>query len=128
MTNPSIGKIVWTDLTVPDAAPIRDFYSALLGWQPSEVNMGDYDDFSMIPAGGTDAVTGICHARGSNAGMPAQWMIYIRVANLDASIALCNAAGGQVVNGPRDMGGGSRFCIIRDPAGAVCGLMEMADA
>jgi len=31
--------------------------------------------------------------------------------------------GGQLVSGPRSMGA-SRFCIIKDPAGAVVGLFQ----
>ena len=30
---PEIGSIVWRDLTVPDAAAIKDFYSQVVGWK-----------------------------------------------------------------------------------------------
>ena len=29
-----IGSVVWRDLTVPDAAPVRDFYAQVVGWDP----------------------------------------------------------------------------------------------
>ena len=29
---PPVGTIGWTDLTVPDADGLRDFYSAVVGW------------------------------------------------------------------------------------------------
>jgi predicted enzyme related to lactoylglutathione lyase len=120
------GEIVWFDLTVPDAASVRDFYASVVGWEAQPVAMGDYDDYGMDANGET--VAGICHARGVNAGQPAQWMPYISVADLDASLARCQAGGGSRVSEVRDMGDGTRFCVIRDPAGAMVALMELANA
>nr|MBA2257544.1 VOC family protein [Acidobacteriota bacterium] len=50
-----------------------------------------------------------------------QWLIYIVVDDVPRAAAECTALGGQVLDGPRPMASGS-FCVIRDPAGAVCGL------
>ena len=41
---PKIGTIGWLDLTVPDAAPIRDFYKAVVGWEHQAFDMGGYED------------------------------------------------------------------------------------
>jgi len=87
--------------------------------------MGGYNDYSMVPPESEDAAVGICHARGENAGQPPQWMIYITVADLAACVAKCRAMGGEVVAGPRYVGN-DQFCVIKDPAGAVCGLYEAA--
>lgn len=47
------GAIVWTDLTVDDAERVRDFYSAVVGWVASPVEMEGYSDFNMnAPARG----------------------------------------------------------------------------
>lgn len=118
------GLIAWTDLTVPDAEAVRDFYTAVVGWSPSAVNMGDYDDFAMVPSGADQAVAGICHQRGANKDLPPQWLIYITVADLDASIARCEERGGSIIVGPKSMGGAARYCVIRDPAGAVAALYQ----
>lgn len=63
------------------------------------------------------AVAGICHARGSNADLPPQWLLYFVVEDLDAAVAACTERGGEVVVAPRGLAGG-RFGVIRDPAGA----------
>jgi predicted enzyme related to lactoylglutathione lyase len=119
---PEIGTISWTDLTVENAEQLRDFYAAVTGWQPGTVDMGGYDDFNMqAPASGTP-VAGICHARGSNAGLPPQWLIYITVEDVDASAARSAELGGEVLAGPSNMGAYGRHCVIRDPAGAVAAL------
>ncbi len=118
------GTIGWTDLTVPDADGIRQFYAKVVGWESEPVSMGDYDDFSMIPAGGSSPVAGICHARGGNAGIPPVWLVYIMVESVDDSLAACTAGGGEVLLGPKGMGPGSVYAVIRDPAGAVVALWQ----
>lgn len=113
------GQLGWLDLTVADAERIRDFYRAVVGWEPSPVRMGDYDDYNMTPAGGDKPAAGICHARGENAKLPPQWIPYISVSDLAASVAACERLGGAVVARI-----GDACCVIRDPAGAVIALMQ----
>lgn len=120
---PETGAMVWIDLTVENAETVRDFYTAVVGWTSEDVDMGEYSDYSMnTPESGT-TITGVCHARGVNEGMPPAWMPYFTVADLDASIERCTELGGEVVVGPRTLGEG-RFCVVKDPAGAVAALYE----
>ena len=121
-TKPQPGTIGWTDLTVPNADEVRDFYAAVAGWKPQPLSMGDYNDYVMTTPEGK-GVAGVCHARGANAGLPAQWLIYITVEDVDESIRQCEQRGGKVIAGPRELGGYGRFCVIQDPAGAVAGLI-----
>ena len=117
------GKIGWIDITVDDAEGLRDFYAKVAGWKTESVDMGDYADFSMtMPDSGT-AAAGICHARGSNAELPRQWLIYITVTDAVASAEACSANGGKVLVGPKAMGGGM-FAVIEDPSGAVAALYQ----
>lgn len=120
----AIGTVGWMDLSVEDAESIRDFYQDVVGWQPEACDMGDYSDYSMKTADGTP-VAGVCHARGGNAGLPAQWLFYVTIADLDASIARAQARGGSVVVGPKNVGE-ARYAVIRDPAGAVFALYQGA--
>jgi len=119
------GKIAWTDLSVPDAEGLRDFYSRVVGWSSAPVSMGDYDDFNMIPSGSEEPVAGICHAQGVNADFPPMWIIYIVVEDLEESLAACRDGGGEVLVGPKGMGPGSAYAVIRDPAGAVSALYQV---
>lgn len=121
--NSQVGKIGWIDMTVDDADGLRDFYKNVVGWGTEAVSMGDYSDYSMtLPASG-EAVSGICHARGSNAELPGGWLIYITVADVDASVAACKANGGEILVEPKGLAGG-RFSVIRDPAGATAALYQ----
>jgi uncharacterized protein len=119
---PTPGTIFWYDLTVPNAEEIRDFYAAVVGWTFTGEDMDEYEDFNMIASDG-ETTAGICHARGVNSDVPPQWLIYIVVEDVDAAAEKCVSMGGRLMAGPRDMGEG-RFCVIRDPAGAMCALYK----
>jgi uncharacterized protein len=119
-----VGTIGWTDLTVPNADEVRDFYAEVVGWKPEPLDMGGYSDYVMTLPGSNTGVAGVCHARGVNAGLPAQWLIYIRVEDVDESARRCVERGGKVLAGPKGMGVNGRYCVIQDPAGAVAALLS----
>lgn len=122
MKSEGVGRVEWLDLTVCDATAVMDFYSEVIGWTSSPVSMGDYSDYSMHDSDGK-VTAGICHARGSNAGLPPQWLMYVTVADIAVSIEACVRLGGVVVDGPRAVGA-DKLCVIRDPAGAVLALYQ----
>ncbi|MDA7977540.1 MAG: VOC family protein [Pirellulales bacterium] len=124
MTTPDpLGSIVWRDLTVANAEQICEFYRDVVGWKSTPVKVGEYHDFNMHAEGDEDGTAGICHAQGANANLPAQWLIYITVPSVEDAANRCRELGGKVLDGPRSLG--SRlFCVIQDPAGAVCALIE----
>ncbi len=119
------GTIGWFDLTVPNADEVRDFYRAVVGWGVQECNMGDYSDYVMTTPDTGKGVSGVCWARGVNAGLPPVWLMYVTVPDLDSSIASVQARGGQVLAGPKQMGA-ARYCVIQDPAGAALALYQPA--
>ena len=118
-----IGAITWRDLTVPNADEIREFYSRVVGWKAVPQSMGDYNDYCMNAPDTGDTVAGICHARGTNAKLPPQWLIYITVADVEQSAKDCVELGGKIIDGPRKVCGKS-FYVIQDPAGAFAALIE----
>ena len=122
---PEVGSITWIDLTVADAENVRDFYKEVVGWKSSPVSMGDYDDYTMNTPASDNAVAGICHAQGSNAALPPQWLIYITVENVDKSSQRCVEMGGKIISGPKEISGYGKMCVIQDPAGAVAALFEV---
>jgi uncharacterized protein len=123
MSRKAIGSIGWVDLTVDDATSLRDFYREVVGWTPAELDMGGYPDFVMSTPETDEATAGVCHARGGNAGLPAVWLIYVVVADLDQSLARALAGGGRQRSPIRSAGGG-RFVVIDDPSGASLALYQ----
>ncbi len=125
---PEVGSLSWFDLTIPNAEEVRDFYSKVIGWKSEPVPMekGKYSDFNMIAPESDLTVTGVCHAQGVNKNLPAQWLLYFTIKNLDKCIEECTTNGGKVIAEDKDMGNYGRYCVIEDPAGAVCALFEPA--
>jgi len=118
-----IGTICWVDLTTKNAEKIQNFYTKVVGWKTKKINMGKYDDYCMNSPTNNQTVAGICHARGVNAKMPSQWMLYVNVKNLDKSVAQVKKLGGKLMTPIKTMGE-SRYCVIKDPSGAMMGLFE----
>lgn len=122
----AVGRIYWLDLTVPDAAAARDFYRDIVEWSVQDVAMKDreaaYADYNMLGANGTPAA-GICHARGSNKGLPPVWMIYLPVGNLAESLRRVEEEGGRVIKAAQDGRGEYLHAVIQDPAGAYFALV-----
>jgi uncharacterized protein len=125
-TRPAPGFVGWVDLTVEDAPRVRDFYREVVGWETSDVDMGGYSDYWMLPPGGSGPVAGVCHARGANAALPPVWLVYITVADLEHALARCRELGGEVLTPPRTTPGYGSYAVIRDLAGAVAALFQAA--
>jgi predicted enzyme related to lactoylglutathione lyase len=118
------GSIAWADLTVENATEISEFYKQVVGWGTSKVELNGYADYCMTaPRTGTP-IAGVCHARGENAGLPPQWLMYVVVENLDRSLEACVKMGGKTLTPIRSYGPQSRFCVIQDPVGAILALYQ----
>jgi predicted enzyme related to lactoylglutathione lyase len=118
-----IGDMAWLDLTVANATEVQDFYQKVIGWQADETPMGDHHDYTMISPVTGDAVSGICHAKGLNSDMPAAWLPYFLVANINESILAVRAQGGELLTDIK-FAGKDQYIVIKDPAGAVCALYQ----
>jgi predicted enzyme related to lactoylglutathione lyase len=119
-----IGSIGWFDLTTDMAPDLKVFYESVVGWTSSGLSMGDYDDYVMSTPDSQAPVAGICHARGSNQGLPPQWLMYVNVEDIEASVRSCTELGGRSVSPIKNMAGHGKYCVIQDPAGAVIALFE----
>ncbi len=119
-----IGSVGWFDLTTNMADELKGFYEAVVGWESSELSMGSYNDYVMTSPESKAPVSGVCHARGNNADLPPQWLMYVYVGDVEASIAACVQRGGKALAPIRIMGGQGKYCVIQDPAGAVLALFE----
>ena len=127
MSTNKVGQILWHDLTVPDATGISDFYQAVVGWEREGLSMGDYEDYIIKnPSAENEVVAGICHSKGVNADLPAQWLMYVTVENLEHSLETCQKKGGKIIGQKRKMGEGW-YCLIQDPAGAYVMLSQVEE-
>jgi predicted enzyme related to lactoylglutathione lyase len=138
------GSWNWSNLNTPDAEDAMRFYTAVFGWQFSEVDFGagaswmvrmpGYADFLEVrdpgirnrhaaagaPPGFTDAI-GWLQPPTSDA--EPHWSVTLSVADADAVAVRTTELGGSVVSGPVDLPY-SRVVQISDPQGASVTLSQ----
>jgi len=137
MYGKQLGEIAWMDLSVPNAEQVKNFYQKLLGWKSEAVKMScngeSYSDFAMSAenkesSAETDSstfVTGVCHAKGANSDMPAAWLPYFLVADIEQAVTTVQEEGGKLVTKIKSLGD-DKYVVIKDPAGAQCALYQKA--
>lgn len=112
--------IDYVELTVTDLEQAKRFYAEAFGWE--------FSDYGPAYAGiqnpaGNGEVGGL---RPDIAGpRPGGPLVLLFSADLDATVAAVEAAGGQVVQGPYAFPGGRRF-HFQDPAGNELGVWAEA--
>lgn len=118
---PEPGRFVWRDLMTRDVAAVQRFYGELLGWQFEQTRRGSRP-YIVARLGGTP-VAGIVDVTSmSDAG--SQWISYLAVADINASVEVVKGEGGRVLAEPRDLPL-ARAAVVTDPQGAPLGLAQL---
>jgi predicted enzyme related to lactoylglutathione lyase len=117
------GIFSWNELMTRDAGASAKFYSALFGWTREEMDVSGFS-YSMFKSGGR-AIGGMVTLSPEAESMPAIWMAYVTVENLETSLAQAVELGAKVHKEITTIQMG-RFAIIADPQGAVIGLWQFA--
>jgi len=106
-----------------DAAKATEFYTRLLGWKAEDSGMPGMK-YTILKAGDTQAGGLMAMPPNVPKEVPSHWMAYITVDDIDACAKKVGELGGEVFHGPQDIPNLGRFCILKDPTGAVVSLME----
>jgi len=126
MYSKDAGGISWIDLTVDNADQVQKFYQSVIGFKSKAFPMGNYNDYVLTSPIDPDKSFGVCHAKGTNSGLPAQWLLYFNVDDINKSIQQCIELGGSVIKEKSETDD-YYMCVIKDPAGAVVALIENKD-
>ena len=119
---PDSGDFLWRELWARDGAAMAGFYSGLSGAQSRRV------DSDNVPAPEWHLVVGGYPRAGilqePIEGLPSAWLHYVRVDDLQATLARVAEHGGSVLLHPDGSVRGGAVAIITDPLGAALGLAE----
>jgi predicted enzyme related to lactoylglutathione lyase len=120
-TSYSAGTFCAVDLVTPDREGSKAFYAALLGWTAEDLEH-EYTAFRSDGAfvAGALPLTTEMQAQ----GVPPSWSVYVRVDDLDATLARAAELGGMVQGEPFTIPGAGRGGAIADPQGAVLLVWE----
>lgn len=113
------GTFAHIELHSKNVKKVKSFYRSMFQWKLKDLPAMGY---TMITAG--DGIGGGM-AQTQKAKDPSHWVPYVTVANVDASVKKAKKLGAKVLMPAMDLPGpGIRICIIADPAGAPCGLLQ----
>ena len=114
---PQVGDVSWHELATTDYEGAFAYYHALFGWEKGEPmdvdDAGVYQPFHCAGMGG-----GMFNKPDEMPGPPF-WLYYVKVDDIDQSVAKVRELGGHVVNGPMDVPGGDKVAQCVDPQGAA---------
>ncbi len=110
----------WFELHTKSFGPAITFYERVFGWDTHV--MSDTDEFRYSTLGaGEDQKAGVMDD-GNLPRRASHWTVYLRVADVDATVERATELGGSVVMKPEDTPYG-RLAVVQDPAGAAFSLM-----
>ncbi|MDR6624629.1 VOC family protein [Caulobacter segnis] len=104
---------VWFELVTPDAKAAEAFYTAVVGWK-TEASSGPAGPYTIFKAGDFH-VGGMLEMK----DVPAGWLGYLGVDDVDAFAKKVEAAGGAIRRPPEDIPNVGRFAVVADPQGAM---------
>jgi predicted enzyme related to lactoylglutathione lyase len=112
----------WHELTTTDWRSALTFYKSLFGWEETEsMDMGpEMGTYQMYGWKG-HTLGGMMNKPRQSPGPPA-WLSYIKVADAKKAAATVKKLGGQIINGPMEVPGGSWIAAGLDPQGVVFAL------
>lgn len=113
------GSFCWIELSTPDAASAKTFYTQLFGWTTHDIPLGDGTVYTMLQKDGKDV-----GALYETKEAPRAWLSYVSVANVDASLAKAKELGATVLGGPMDVSDAGRMAVFADPQGAALALWQ----
>jgi predicted enzyme related to lactoylglutathione lyase len=115
------GRAGWHELFAADWEKAFVFYAELFGWQKADaIDMGPMGTYQLFSAGGSP-IGGMFN---KPPPVPAPfWLYYVSVGDFDAAAERAKAGGGQILNGPMEVPGGSWIVQAMDPQGAMFALV-----
>lgn len=120
------GAFGWRELMTRDPEAATAFYTELFDWETEETTIGD-TSYTVLKVDG-DRVGGIIGIPPEASEIPTAWSSHVTVDDVDAIAAKVVALGGTLLRPPTDVPGVARFCMFRDPQGAViCAITYVKD-
>ena len=119
------GSMCWNELATRDIEEAKRFYAAVFGWTADTNAIGDtsYTEWKL----GDRTVGGMIQMNDEwPAEVPAHWMVYFAVEDIDAATKKVEELGGRISVPPTDTPAG-RFSVVNDPHGAVFSIIRLAE-
>jgi uncharacterized protein len=117
---PAEGVFVWDELGTTDVEGAERFYGEVFGWTTKDMGP-EFGDYKIFQVGETD-IAGVMALQ--DASMPSMWAPYVAVDDVDATVAKTSELGGSTLLEAMDVPTIGRIAYLRDPQGAVFGIIK----
>ena len=121
------GDWIWIELLSRNSRKAADFYRQVAGYQVLENNATNRLSDYILASGG--------YARAAVRTIPNQdetvrptWLLFVRVKDVMATVALAKQLGGQVLLEPKPNLFDGKLAVLADPTGAAIGILEWNQA
>lgn len=118
------GAFSWCELLTTDVDKASEFYIRLFGWGTENMSMPGMP-YTVVKAGGMGIGGIVSVSKNAQVTLP-MWSTFVTVKDVDATAQTAEQLGATLLVRPKDIPGG-RFCVIRDPQGAVISTIAYAD-
>lgn len=116
----------WHELQTRDCARAVRFYEAMFGWTTEDASAGSPRERHLCRR--EDAPIGAITISQAPPQVPAFWLPFLSVSDLDGVVARARTLGARVLREPAAVPGAGRLAVMVDPRGAICGLRDGAAA
>lgn len=118
------GAMNWNELNTRDPEAAKSFYGDVFGWSFEEKEYEGTGAYTAIVLG-EETVGGLIDITDRvPAEVPAHWLVYFAVEDLDATLATVKEQGGDVPTGPFDIVEIGRLAVLKDPWGAIFAVIQ----
>jgi len=114
------GVFVWDELGTTDADGAQRFYEQVFGWTTKDMGE-DFGGYRIFELGGAQIGGLMANPKPE---IPAMWTPYVGVDDTDAACKQATDLGAAVLVEPMDVPTVGRFAILKDPQGAVFGIIK----
>ena len=117
------GALTMNELRTRDLAAATSFYGEVFGWAVEPIEQGGQVVYAGVTLGGRLVAGMLPMGEAFPSGLPAHWIPYFGVPDVDAAAAMAKGLGGQALTEPMAVPKG-RFVALSDPQGAAFMVLE----
>jgi predicted enzyme related to lactoylglutathione lyase len=115
------GRFFWDELRVARPEKTLAFYEEVLGFGHEAVGAPGRGRYWVLSRGGAGR-GGVANLDGDHEDP--HWLPYVRVDDVDATVARAKRHGAKVTTGPTEIRGIGRYGVLTDPTGAPFAVMK----
>jgi predicted enzyme related to lactoylglutathione lyase len=118
------GAFSWSEINTRDPETAKAFYGDVFGWTFEDKEFEGAGTYTTVSVNGNSIGGLIDITDRVPAEVPAHWLVYFAVEDIDAALGRVKEGGGEVPFGPMAIGEVGQIAVIQDPWGAGFAVIQ----